>query len=98
MTCRRATRALQNVARGYRSFADQLLRAAGATVILIAEGANRVSSGSKRQHHSLPEGTIGALAPSAARSIRAPTGWGSHTPLEEGLHTRFNGSRSFQSL
>jgi len=38
------------------SFADQLPRAAGATVRLIAEGANRFSPGSKRRRSSHPDG------------------------------------------
>jgi hypothetical protein len=37
------------VPRGYRKWADQLLRAAGSTVGLIGEGANRFTAGQKRQ-------------------------------------------------
>jgi four helix bundle protein len=51
-----------HVPRGYRSFADQLLRAAGATVLLIAEGANRFSAGSKRQRYSEARGECGEVA------------------------------------
>ena len=67
------------IPRGYRSFADQLLRAAGATVLLVAEGANRRSRGSKRQRFEEAMGecgeaagnvemlmTIGLLAPEVA--------------------------------
>ncbi len=49
-------------AREYRSFADQLIRAADATVLLIAEGANRFSSGSKR-HQSAPPSWRGPSEP-----------------------------------
>ena len=51
-----------HVPRGYRSFADQLLRAAGATVLLIAEGANRFSAGSKRRRYSEARGECGEVA------------------------------------
>jgi len=40
------------VPRGHRSLADQLLRASGSTVLLICEGANRYTAGSKRQRYS----------------------------------------------
>ena len=51
-----------HIPRGYRSFADQLLRAAGSTVLLIAEGANRYSAGSKRQRYSEARGECGEVA------------------------------------
>jgi len=47
------------IPRGYRSFADQLLRSAGATVLLVAEGANRRSRGSKRQRFEEALGECG---------------------------------------
>jgi four helix bundle protein len=50
------------VPRGYRSFADQLLRAAGSTVLLIGEGANRYSAGAKRQRYSEARGECGEVA------------------------------------
>ena len=50
------------IPRGYRSFADQLLRAAGATVLLVAEGANRRSRGSKRQRFEEAMGECGEAA------------------------------------
>ena len=50
------------VPRGYRSFADQLLRAAGSTVLLIGEGANRFSQGQKRQRYAEARGECGELA------------------------------------
>jgi four helix bundle protein len=53
------------VPRGYRSFADQLLRAAGSTVLLIGEGANRFSVGAKRQRYSDARGEAGEVAAAA---------------------------------
>ena len=50
------------VPRGYRSFADQLLRAAGSTVLLIGEGANRFSPGLKRQRYQEARGECGEVA------------------------------------
>ena len=48
--------------RGYRSFADQLLRAAGQTVLLIGEGANHYSVGQKRQRCTEARGETGEVA------------------------------------
>lgn len=53
------------VPRGYRSFADQLLRAAGQTVLLIGEGANRHTAGQKRQRYSEARGECGEAAVAA---------------------------------
>jgi len=53
------------VPRGYRAFADQLLRAAGQTVLLVGEGANRYSSGQKRQRYSEARGEAGEVASAA---------------------------------
>lgn len=50
------------IPRGYRSFADQLLRAAGSTVLLIGEGANRFSPGLKRQRYQEARGECGEVA------------------------------------
>jgi four helix bundle protein len=50
------------VPRGYRSHADQLLRAAGNTVGLIGEGANRFSPGQKRQRFIEARGECGEVA------------------------------------
>ena len=50
------------VPRGYRSFADQLMRAAGSTVLLIGEGANRYTAGAKRQRYSEARGECGEVA------------------------------------
>ncbi len=50
------------IPRGYRSFADQLIRAAGSTVLLIGEGANRFSKGQKRQRYSEARGECGEVA------------------------------------
>jgi four helix bundle protein len=53
------------VPRGYRSFADHLQRAAGQNVLLIAEGANRYSTGQKRQRYSEARGESGEVAAAA---------------------------------
>ena len=53
------------VPRGYRSFADQMLRAAGSTVLLIGEGANRYTAGQKRQRYSEARGECGETAVAA---------------------------------
>lgn len=50
------------VPRGYRRWADQLLRAAGSTVGLIGEGANRFTSGQKRQRFTEARGEAGEVA------------------------------------
>jgi len=59
---RRSRQLADRVPRGYRSFADQLLRAAGQTVLLIGEGANRYTSGQKRQRYSEARGEAGEVA------------------------------------
>ncbi|MFQ5382671.1 MAG: four helix bundle protein [Dehalococcoidia bacterium] len=64
MACAAKTLA-DRVPRGYRSFADQLLRAAGGTVLLIAEGANRYTAGQKRQRFSEARGECGEAATAA---------------------------------
>ena len=53
------------VPRGYRKLAEQLLRAAGQTVLLIGEGANRYSAGQKRQRYSEARGEAGEVAAAA---------------------------------
>ena len=53
------------VPRGYRTFADQLIRAAGSTTLLIGEGANRHSRGAKRQRYSEARGECGEVAAAA---------------------------------
>ena len=62
---RRSKICADRVPRGYRSFADQLLRAAGSTVLLIGEGANRYSAGAKRQRYSEARGECGEVAAAA---------------------------------
>jgi four helix bundle protein len=52
----------KRIPRGYRSFADQLLRAAGETVALIGEGANRFTKGQKRQRFTEARGEAGEVA------------------------------------
>jgi four helix bundle protein len=58
----RCSRNQQEDPRGYRSFADQLLRAAGETVALIGEGANRFTKGQKRQRFTEARGEAGEVA------------------------------------
>lgn len=75
------------IPRGYRALADQMLRAAMSTTLLIAEGANRRGAGEKRQRYSLARGECGELAaalelagawglaaPDTVATIRAKTG------------------------
>jgi len=77
------------LARGYRSFADQRLRAAGATVLLVAEGANRFSSGSRRRHPPIPPGW-GHQNPGPLRGPLnprpTPTAGGSRTSRSSASH------------
>ena len=47
---------------GYRSYADHLKRSSGNTVLLIGEGANRYSSGMKRQRCEEALGEAGEVA------------------------------------
>ncbi len=53
------------VPRGYRTVADQLLRAGTSTVLLIAEGANRYTAGHKRQRFMEARGECGEVAAAA---------------------------------
>lgn len=50
------------IPRGYRSYADHLKRSSGNTVLLIGEGANRYSSGMKRQRYEEALGEAGEAA------------------------------------
>ena len=50
------------VPRGYRKWSDQLLRAAGSTVGLIGEGANRFTAGQKRHKFTEARGEAGEVA------------------------------------
>ena len=59
---RRCRELADRVPRGYRTFADQLLRAAGQTVLLIGEGANRYTAGQKRQRYTEARGESGEVA------------------------------------
>lgn len=59
---RKSCRLADRVPRGYRTFADQLLRAAGQTVLLIGEGANRYTAGQKRQRYTEARGEAGEVA------------------------------------
>ena len=60
-----ARRVADAVPRGFRRLADQLMRAAGSTALLIAEGANRWSLGQKRQRYSEARGECGEVAAAA---------------------------------
>jgi four helix bundle protein len=51
-----------NIPRGDRSLADQMLRSSQSCVLLVAEGANRMSTGEKRQRYSLARGECGECA------------------------------------
>jgi four helix bundle protein len=53
------------VPRGYRSFADQLMRSSGAVVLLIGEGANRYSAAQKVQRFSEARAEAGETAAAA---------------------------------
>ena len=53
------------VPRGHRTLADQLMRAAGSTVLNIAEGANRYTTGQKRQRFTEARGECGEMAAAA---------------------------------
>ncbi len=53
------------VPRGYRTYADHLLRSSGNTVLLIGEGANRYSAGNKRQRYEEALGEAGEVAVAA---------------------------------
>ena len=50
------------IPRGYRTYADHLLRSSGNTVLLIGEGANRYSAGMKRQRYEEALGEAGEVA------------------------------------
>jgi four helix bundle protein len=60
LTCR--------IPRGYRSLADQLKRAAAAVVLNLSEGANKISTGEKRQSFSRARGECGEVAAAAELS------------------------------
>ena len=58
-----AVRALiERMPRGNANLADQLARAAVSTVTNIAEGANRLGTGEKRQKFSIDRGEVGEAA------------------------------------
>jgi four helix bundle protein len=57
-----ARQAADRIPRGHRSLADQMLRAAGSTVLLIAEGANRHSAPDKRHRFAMAQGECGECA------------------------------------
>ena len=53
------------IPRGHRSLADQLLRASAPVVLNISEGANRFTTGAKRQRYSEARGECGEVAATA---------------------------------
>ena len=53
------------IPRGHRSLADQLLRASSSVVLNIGEGANRTTAGAKRQRYSEARGEAGEVAANA---------------------------------
>jgi four helix bundle protein len=55
----------KEIPRGHRSIADHLLRSAGNTVLLIAEGANRRGAGLKRQRFVEGRGECAEVAAAA---------------------------------
>lgn len=58
-----AVRALiARMPRGHAALADQLSRASIATVTNLAEGANRLGTGEKRQKFSIARGEVGEAA------------------------------------
>ena len=57
-----AKQVADEVPRGYRPWAEQLIRAAGSTVALIGEGANRYSAAQKRQRFTEARGEAGEVA------------------------------------
>ena len=67
-----ARRMSDAIPHGYRTLADQLLRAGIAVPLLISEGANRVTPGQKRQRFSEARGECGECA--AAAEVAAVLG------------------------
>ena len=63
---RQAKTIADEIPRGHRSLADQLLRAASSVALNIGEGANRTTSGAKRQRYSEARGEAGEVAANAA--------------------------------
>jgi len=58
-----ASKALSDsIPRGFRAFADQILRSAGSTVAQIAEGANRRTAAEKRNAFGRARGEAGETA------------------------------------
>ena len=70
------------IPRGHRSLADQLHRAASSVVLNIGEGANRTTSGAKRQRYSEARGEAGEVAANAQLLglYRGGTGVGARAP------------------
>ncbi len=62
---KQAKKLADQVPRGYRTYADHLVRSAGACVMLIAEGANRRGAAQKRQRFNEAMGECGESAGAA---------------------------------
>ncbi len=60
-----AKQVADQIPRGHRSLADQLLRASASVVLNIGEGANRTTPGAKRQRYSEARGEAGEVAANA---------------------------------
>jgi len=69
-TCRALIAAMPG---GSAPLADQLSRASMSTVLNIAEGANRLGAGEKRQKFSIARGEVGEVA--AALELASVLGW-----------------------
>lgn len=76
------------VPRGHRTLADQIMRAAGSVVLNTAEGANRYTSGGKRQRFMEARGECGEVA--AAAELLATL---SLVPVEEAARLRHTAGR-----
>jgi len=57
-----AKKIADGIPRGHRGMADQLLRASASVVLNIAEGANRMTPGAKRQRYTEARGECGEVA------------------------------------
>jgi four helix bundle protein len=63
-------RLADQIPRGHRSLADQILRASSSVVLNIGEGANRITSGTKRQRYAEARGECGEVAATVTRLVQ----------------------------
>ena len=75
----------ERIPRGYRNVADHMLRAAVNTALLLAEGANRLTAGQKRQRFGEARGEVGEVAGGA--EVAAALGLVPTKEAERVLHT-----------